>query len=80
MCGYCFQTDDQKQSIIIDNKRIIFADKSAYTGFDDFYEKFKTVCDIIQKNKPIEKCSQLALKYVNQFYIDQDELNSEQPK
>ncbi|MDR1196588.1 MAG: TIGR04255 family protein [Endomicrobium sp.] len=74
ICGYCFQSEDNRESVFIDNNRIAFSDRSKYESFEVFFNKFKKVSEIIGHKKPIEKCSQIALKYVNQIFLEQNEL------
>ncbi|MDR2427404.1 MAG: TIGR04255 family protein [Endomicrobium sp.] len=80
ICGYCFQSEEGKESTFVAYNRIAFVDRNRYESFDIFFNKFKKIFNLIQESKPVKKCTQIVLKHVNQIFLEQSELSTPIPK
>lgn len=70
--GYYFSSQNNNDTMILEPNRFLLSDKNKYISFDSFFDKIKRVFnEILVKQKTI-KTKDVALRYVNQISLDQN--------
>lgn len=65
---------DNSENIFVNLHGIRFCDRNKYSGFKDYYDKFKKIFEAINNSKPFSYPINISLEYVNVFSLQKEEL------
>ncbi len=63
-------SEDKKETVILDNNRLLLSDKHLYKNFDNLFEKYKRIYEAVYENCSEMKVKNVGLRCINSFMLD----------